>query len=63
MIERDIQFGDVVYLKSGGPALLVVDINEAGSHVTVAWLDESKRPIEHTFPSACLKMADRRWHQ
>ena len=49
--EKPIGVGDVMRLNSGGPAMLVVDL-DAGS-VTVAWRNASKIE-EASFPEPCV---------
>jgi len=48
----DFKIGDVVQLKSGGPAMTVV---EAGKAVSVAWYAEEEEQFRRdSFPEACL---------
>lgn len=50
------KIGDVVQLKSGGPAMTVV---ETGANPTCAWYaDEDESFRRDTFPEACLDVID-----
>lgn len=50
------QKGDVVQLKSGGPEMTVVKVDEQGQ-VTCTWFEKSKRYTD-TFEEALLTKAD-----
>lgn len=49
----DFAVGDVVWLKSGSPALSVVGFDLGSGLVDVAWMDGRKPKVEG-FPAACL---------
>jgi hypothetical protein len=51
--EPPLRFGDIVFLNSGGPASLVVDI-AAGESITIAYRERNGRIAEATLPSACM---------
>lgn len=38
----DFQVGDVVYLKSGGPAMTIVDVDSETGFSSVAWFVDGK---------------------
>lgn len=56
-----IQPGDVVILKSGGPIMTVTDVSRAYQSASVfawcTWFDEAKNH-ENRFPLAALKKQD-----
>ena len=57
--------GNVVMLKSGGPAMTVTDIGDysagmgAGPEdgVKCVWFDDKKNPVERVFDAAVLEIA------
>jgi uncharacterized protein YodC (DUF2158 family) len=51
---RDYWVGDVVRLRSGGPNMLVVDVDVEGTFCVVSWLDGAKA-VEMDVPSICLE--------
>ena len=54
--------GDVVYLKSGGPAMTVKRVLTDPSNVDVAWFADKETLCTSQFPVACLSaFADRNW--
>ena len=52
--------GTKVRLASGGPEMLVVDVDVAGAKATCAWAT-GHSVGEHTFPTVCLDLV-RRFH-
>jgi len=50
--------GDVVYLKSGSPALTIKSVR--GANVEVTWLDGFETPCTAEFPVVCLTTTDPR---
>lgn len=57
--EPPLGIGDVVYLNSGGPALLVVDVN--GENLTSAWRDNHGNIQEMELASVCFHRARNIW--
>ena len=53
MSEETFKVGDIVYLGSGSPELIVIHIREDGK-VNVVWFDDTKTKQELTLPPACL---------
>lgn len=47
-----LRIGDVVTLNSGGPRMLVVDLN--GDRVTVSWKDAAGCAVEREMPRVCV---------
>jgi len=54
-MEEDFKKGDTVKLKSGGPLMTVVDIDELG--VECMWFDKAEKKFIDTFEAATLKKA------
>ena len=58
----EIEIGDVVFLKSGSPAMTVTSVGEA--HMTgkmtvwCSWFDHKMSPQTGTFPLAAVKKED-----
>lgn len=52
----EIQVGDVVYLKSGGPAMTVSSVGDRYGTLT-AWCDwfDGKKSVSDTFPVTSLR--------
>ena len=53
--EPQFRIGDMVRLNSGGPRMMIVDVNR--NSVTAAWRDEDGHALEHSFPVACVRRA------
>lgn len=51
-MRHPFKFGDWVRLNSGGPDMLIVDID--GSLLTVAWADAEGLVHERTFERVCV---------
>lgn len=49
----NFQAGDVVYLKSGSPAMTVTSTNE-GNWISVVWFADHQKEIESGFPTETL---------
>jgi len=49
-----IKVGDVVRLKSGGPAMTVLEIRNDGKHLRCAFFDEATGMDTEIFPPAAL---------
>lgn len=56
--EPDLRIGDIVTINSGGPNMLVVDID--GLDVTVAWRNEGA-VTENTWTRPCLHRVRGEW--
>ena len=54
MDERGLNVGDVVRLKSGGPAMTVEAID--GPAVRVVWFDEKQQAHRESFPPETLAL-------
>lgn len=50
--DQHIGIGDAVILNSGGPSLLVVDLDE--KTLTVSWRDDAGYAREHSLPKQCV---------
>jgi uncharacterized protein YodC (DUF2158 family) len=53
----DIQIGDIVQLKSGGPDMTVTDVEE--SLIYCDYFDKMNDKIRETYPEQCLKKIDK----
>ena len=57
-----MKIGDVVWLKSGGPAMTVIDFSVDGynnpTSVKCQWLGYDGPPIDATFNALCLTYQD-----
>ena len=49
---KELAKGDVVYLKSGGPAMTIAKTRN--DSYTVQWIDSGENLRTHEFPGACL---------
>lgn len=47
--------GALVILNSGGPVMLVVDVEPASGQLTAAWRDDSGRVTERSLPQVCVR--------
>jgi uncharacterized protein YodC (DUF2158 family) len=59
----DYVVGDIVYLKSGSPALIVSSIktfNPGHSQVTVVWINEEKQGCSMTADGRCFSKSLRK---
>jgi uncharacterized protein YodC (DUF2158 family) len=50
--EPQLQLGNLVQLNSGGPTMIVADID--GTNAICAWRDHDGETHEHDFPIACV---------
>lgn len=54
--------GDVVRLKSGGPAMTVTTVADAayggGQMVWVTWFDDNNKPANGNYPPEALELED-----
>ncbi len=55
MSTKKIEIGDVVRLKSGGPAMTVAKVE--GKEIACVWFD-GKTQRADAFPSVCLELED-----
>jgi uncharacterized protein YodC (DUF2158 family) len=53
-IEPPLSLGAVIRLNSGGPGMVVVDLNESGDEIVASWYDASGAGQEITLPRACV---------
>jgi len=53
----DLQVGDVVTLRSGGPPMTVVSLDEDAPDVLCLWFDSVLRHQRASIPVACLEIA------
>lgn len=60
----DLKIGDVVRLKSGGPAMTITSIGESGMmgggpvHAFVTWFNEKSEVKNDSFPIETVELAD-----
>lgn len=57
--EPRLRIGDIVRMNSGGPIMLVVDLN--GPRVTTAWRARSGTVYEQKIPSICVHRVRDAW--
>ena len=50
--EPSLKLGNFVILNSGGPIMIVVDLD--GPAVVASWCDRAGQIYEHRFPAACV---------
>ncbi|WP_372402914.1 YodC family protein [Alcaligenes faecalis] len=48
------RIGDVVQLRSGGPEMTVIDMNQKGENVKCVWFMIDNRSRTQSFPAASL---------
>ncbi len=59
MTEQQLKIGDVVYLKSGSPAMTITALLDGemmiyGGHFLCVWTDNTGKPYEKSFPPEAL---------
>ena len=52
-LEPVLRMGDIVRLNSGGPRMMVIDVDEDGA-ITAAWRDSNQQCHEVSFPRMCV---------
>ena len=54
----EVKIGDIVYLNSDSPKLIVTKISSDGKKITVMWLDENNVPQTYEADVRCFQKRD-----